>query len=61
MKKAHATNHAKTVIPYRRFRAYRYPNAAQPSDYFQKLLDLALTAAIGVGTVTTLLFMFVVF
>ena len=45
------------VIPYRQFRAYRFPNEAEPGYRLQKFLDLALAAAISLGTVTTLLFM----
>ncbi len=46
------------VISYRKFYAARYPNAAKPGYLFQKALDLALAAAISLGTVTTLFFMF---
>ena len=57
MKKT-TTRKSKKVITYRQFRTYRYPNAAEPGYHLQKVLDWALAAAISLGTVTTLFFMF---
>lgn len=56
MKKA--SQSFKKVIPHRQFRQYRYPNAAEPGYHLQKAVDWALAAAISLGTVTTLFFMF---
>lgn len=57
MKKS-VKNQTGKVISYRRFYSARYPNAAAPGYLFQKLMDWALAAAISLGTVTTLFFMF---
>ena len=46
------------VIPYRSFRARRYPNAADPKYYIDKFIDWVL-AAISLGTVSTLFFFLV--
>ena len=47
------------IIPYRSFRAHRYPNAADTKYYIDKFLDWVLAAAISLGTVSTLLFFLV--
>ena len=47
------------VIPYRSFRARRYPNAADPKYYIDKFIDWVLAAAISLGTVSTLFFFLV--
>ena len=39
-------------------KAPAYPNAADRRDYLRKLLDGALAVAIAVGTVTALIFLF---
>jgi hypothetical protein len=36
---------------------FRYPNAATPREVFEKWVDRLLAGAIGVGTVTILLFL----
>ena len=46
------------VISYKQFYAARYPNGATARYYAKKTLDVALAAAISIGTVTTFLFMF---
>lgn len=48
------------VISYRRFYEARYPNGATARYYGKKLLDIALAAAISMGSVTTFLFMLAV-
>jgi len=35
----------------------RYPNAATPREIFEKWVDRLLAGAIGIGTVTILLFL----
>ena len=45
------------VIPFRRRKGYRYPNAAETRYYVEKAVDYALTAATGAGLATALLFL----
>jgi len=52
------STHNGKVISYRTFYSARFPNAAKPHYHFQRLLDWALAAAISLGAVTTLFFMF---
>lgn len=44
------------VVPFRNRKGYRFPNAAERRYYFDKALEMALTAATGAGLVTAVLF-----
>jgi len=57
MKKAIAMHPTRKVIPYRQVQGRKYPNAAEPGYRLRRYLDLALAAAISLGSVTTLLCM----
>jgi len=59
MKKHTITRGAGKVIPYRNFKAKRYPNGVDHQYYKALLVDLALTTVTCIGAVSALGFLIV--